>query len=325
MRIGFPGALLYYQYYPLCKTFFEFFGAEVVTTSGTNREMLARGSSRVVAETCLPIKVFIGHVISMVDECDYMFIPAVRSVEKDIYNCSKFLGLPDMTRAVVPECPPILEVDIDASKGKVNLYWNVYKLGAQFNKNPLEVKRAAEEAWHVHRMYVEQMRKYGQTPTEAIAAMYANGNKPAKSHDYPPHSFTIALIGHPYLLYDDYVSHRIIPRLRELGARVLVPEMIEDEDIRSGMLAVDGGAYWSYGCDVVGAGGYYARSNVDGMIGVMAFCCGPDSLMMDAVRRYAARVKKPFMQLNIDEHAADAGLITRLEAFMDMIRRNKRR
>ncbi|MCD6358363.1 MAG: hypothetical protein J7L90_00140 [Dehalococcoidia bacterium] len=326
MRVGFPGALLYYQYYPLCKTFFELLGAEVVTTPPTNREMVTAGSSMMVAETCLPVKVFMGHTIYLSDKCDYMFVPAVRCVEKGVYNCSKFLGLPDMTRAVVPECPPILELDVDVEKGKGNLYRGIYKLGSRLTHNPFKVKRAAEEAWRVHHQYVDYMCEWGQTPLEVMDEMFGgNGHRQVDKVEKFLSGDSIALIGHPYLLYDAYVSNRVILRLRKMGIRVATPEMVREVDLHSGTVAVDGGAYWSYGRDLVGAGGYYLRSDVDGVIGVMAFCCGPDSLMMDTVRRYAVRLKKPFMQLIVDEHTADAGLITRLEAFVDMIHRNKRR
>ena len=99
MNIGIPRALLYYQYFPMWKTFFKELGAEVVVSHPTTKAMVASGSSRVVADTCLPVKVFLGHVLSLIGKCDYIFIPAIRSVSRKIYNCSKFLGLPDMTRA----------------------------------------------------------------------------------------------------------------------------------------------------------------------------------------------------------------------------------
>ena len=65
LRIGIPRALLYYQYYPMWKTFFEELGAEVVVSPPTTQAMLAAGSARVVADTCLPVKVFLGHVLHL--------------------------------------------------------------------------------------------------------------------------------------------------------------------------------------------------------------------------------------------------------------------
>ncbi|MDP7525898.1 MAG: acyl-CoA dehydratase activase-related protein, partial [Dehalococcoidales bacterium] len=64
-RIGIPRALLYYQYLPMWKAFFEHLGAEVVISSPTTQAMLTGGSARVVADTCLPVKVFLGHVLSL--------------------------------------------------------------------------------------------------------------------------------------------------------------------------------------------------------------------------------------------------------------------
>ena len=149
IRVGIPRALLYYQYYPMWKTFFEELGVEVVVSPPTTQAMLSAGASRVVADTCLPVKVFCGHVISLVDKCDYVFVPAVRSVQRKVYNCSKFLGLPDMTKAVIPESPPILDIDIDINEGKRTLYQAVYQLGRRFTWSPLKIRRAGMAAWQI--------------------------------------------------------------------------------------------------------------------------------------------------------------------------------
>ena len=77
---------------------------------------------------------------------------------------------------------------------------------------------------------------------------------------------------------------------------------------------------------MVGAGGHYLESGADGVIGIMTFGCGPDSLMIDMVYRRAAKLKAtPFMSLTLEEHTAEGGVVTRLEAFLDMINRRKRR
>jgi len=77
----------------------------------------------------------------------------------------------------------------------------------------------------------------------------------------------------------------------------------------------------------VGAGEHYLESGADGVIGIVTFGCGPDSLMMDMVHRQAARLRAtPFMNLTLEEHTAEGGIVTRLEAFLDMILyRRKRR
>src|SRR4030067_3816228 len=107
-RIGIPRALLYYKYYPMWLTFLKEMGACVVVSGQTNPRIIKQGAARVVCDTCLPLKAYVGHVISLTGNCDSIFIPILRSTGKKVLNCSRFLGLPDMIRAVVPEAPLIL-------------------------------------------------------------------------------------------------------------------------------------------------------------------------------------------------------------------------
>ena len=327
IRVGIPRALLYYQYYPMWKTFFEELGAEVVLSPPTTQAILNSGSSRVVADTCLPVKVFCGHVLVLVEEkCDCVFIPAIRSVKRKIYNCSKFLGIPDMTKAVIPETPPILDTDIDVNLGKRALYQAIYKLGRHFTWNPLRVRRAALAAWQAHLKYRELMLNQGFTPPQALKRIANTTDVEPEALPATPDQASIALIGHPYLLYDEHINHRLIHRLEQAQYKVLTPEMLTTEQLERAIIRLTGGAYWTYEEEVVGAGGHYLESGVDGVIGVVAFGCGPDSLMMDMVQRQAIKLgTTPFMNLTLEEHTAEAGVITRLEAFLDMIRRRKRR
>ena len=330
IRIGIPRALLYYQYYPMWKTLFKELGAEVVVSAPTTQAMLAEGSSRVVAETCLPTKVFLGHVLSLVKECDYIFIPAIRSIKSKIYNCSKLLGLPDMTRAVIPESPPVLDIDIDVNRGKNELYQAIYRLGRRFTWSPLRVRRASIAAWQTHLNYQQLMCRHSLTPPQAMARISGTdidelGQK--ADSDYPlPAEASIAVIGHPYLLHDEYITHRFIHRLRQAQNKVLTPEMLTTEELESATTKLVGRPQWTCEEEVVGAGKYYLENGADGIIGIMNFGCGPDSLLMDMLHRQASMLKAtPFMSLTLDEHTAEAGMITRLEAFLDMIKRKKRK
>ncbi len=328
IKVGIPRALLYYQYYPMWKTFFEGLGAEVVVSPPTTQAILSSGSSRVVADTCLPVKAFCGHVLALAGECDYLFIPAIRSVKSKIYNCSKFLGLPDMTKAVIPESPPILDIDIDINQGRRELYQAIYKLGRRFTWNPFKVRQAGIAAWQAHLKYRQLMLNQGLTPPQAIERISNTTEVEPKTlpGNPTPSQATIALIGHPYLLYDEHINHRLIHRLEQAHYKVLTPEMLTTEELESATARLVGGAYWTYEEEVVGAGGHYLESGTDGVIGIMAFGCGPDSLMMDIVHRRAARLRTtPFMSLTLEEHTAEAGVVTRLEAFLDMIHRKKRR
>jgi predicted nucleotide-binding protein (sugar kinase/HSP70/actin superfamily) len=323
VKVGIPRALLYYQYFPAWKVFFEDLDVEVVVSSPTNKAIFGTGNSRAVAETCLPVKLFFGHVISLSDKCDFMFIPAMRSLGQKAYYCSKFIGLPDMTRALVPECPPILDPEIDLNKGRRSLNRAVYDLGRHFSSNKGRIRRAAGQAEKAHSAYRKQLSNTGITPIEALSHTLPDGEGTHLERAVSA-GLSIAVIGHPYVAYDDYVSHRLISRLQAMGVRVLTPEMAEKEALDAATVALAGAPHWSFEADIVGAGEHYLQAQVDGIISVAVFGCGPDSMMVELVRHRAGELRIPFLHLSLDEHTSEGGLITRLEAFLDMVRRRKR-
>ena len=326
-KVGIPRALLYYKYFPMWGAFLENIGAEIVISENTNQRIITQGASRVVSDTCLPVKAFIGHAISLIDRCDSILIPVVRSTQKKVYNCSRFLALPDLTRAVVPCIPPILEIEFDLNRGTRYLYQQIYTLGRHFTCNPLKIKAAAQHAWETHLKYEEITAQQNLTRVEAIDIIQNKMIRETRK-DYGT-ELVIGLAGHPYILHDEQVSHNLIKRLRSEGIKVLTPEMISampsDNDKEYVQVAGLAKNYWESEEDMLGAGEYYTKINVDGIIGAMAFACGPDSLMMNLVQRQAQNANIPFMCLTVEEHTAEAGIVTRLEAFLDMIHRSKKR
>ncbi len=327
--IGIPRALLFYQYYPLWATFFQALGAEVIISPQTNRQSVLDGTASMVPETCLPVKVYCGHIHALKGKVDYIFIPAIRSVDIGAYNCAKFLGLPDLMKATVADAPPFIEMDIDVNEGTRALYEAIYHVGRYLTWNPLEVKRAFEAAWQVHKSY-QRLMQGGLMPLAAMEEMgMLNGQDQGihgRSGSHPTDArLTIAVIGHPYIVYDGYINHDTIGRLQAMGARVVTYEMAPEEGVQEGILRLTGEHYWTYEGEMVGACGYYlAQEDVDGIIAMAAFGCGPDSVMLDIMGREARKMKKAFMALIVDEHTGEAGLVTRLEAFIDMLERRKR-
>jgi predicted nucleotide-binding protein (sugar kinase/HSP70/actin superfamily) len=323
VRVGIPRALSYYQYYTGWKAFFEALGAETVVSPPTDKAIFTAGNSRAVAETCLPVKLFFGHVISLADKCDYMFIPALRSLGKKAYYCSKFIGLPDMTRALVPECLPILDPEIDLNKGRRSLYHTIYSLGRHFSSDKSKIKKAVEQAEKAYLAYRKEMSDRGITPIQALNEMHRDEDKSHLDPDIPP-GLSIAVIGHSYVIYDDYINHRLISRLQAMGVRVFTPEMAEQESLDIAMTRLGGAPHWSFEADIIGAGEHYLEAKVDGIISVAVFGCGPDSMMVDMVRHRASEFRTPFLHLSLDEHTSEGGLLTRLEAFLDMVKRRRK-
>ncbi|MHB1134926.1 MAG: acyl-CoA dehydratase activase-related protein [Chloroflexota bacterium] len=328
--VGIPRALLYYQYYPMWRAFFTTLGAEVVVSPATSKAIVSTGAARLVSETCLPTKVFCGHVMALQGKADFVFVPAIRSLEEQVYNCSKFLGLPDLVQGTIAERPEVLTIDIDVNLGKGSVFHQLHKLGSRFTRNPLKIKQAVEAALAADGQYKALLLGEQLTMPEALERLYgaevAEPEVESTRFRYDlRRPLSIAVIGHPYNTYDGYITHNLLRRLRSWGVRVLTTEMATDEELDAGTLALAGRHYWTYEDEVIGAAGHYMNSSaVAGVISIVAFACGPDSVMVSQIQR-AAKLPgaNPYLGVTVDEHTGEAGLVTRLEAFIDMLARRK--
>ncbi len=324
-RIGLPRALSFFQHYPLWRTFLEGLGAEVVVSPATNRDIVAAGARVVADVTCLPIKVYAGHVAWLRDhgQVDAVFCPAIRSVEKDALHCSKFQALPDIVKATVPDCPPLLDIEIDAHRRHISEADAFARLGRRFTWNPLLIRRAWAQAVEAQARYQALLVAEQLTYPEALARLYPDAWDEAPAPNAET-TLTVGVVGHPYCLYDDYINHDLIARLRQLGVRVLTSEMVPPEAARAGIQRTTGQVRWFYENWVSGAAGHYLRApGIDGVIAALAFTCGPDSAMVETLTRRAHGLGRSLMSLVLDEHGSAAGLVTRLEAFVDMLTRQK--
>jgi predicted nucleotide-binding protein (sugar kinase/HSP70/actin superfamily) len=84
---------------------------------------------------------------------------------------------------------------------------------------------------------------------------------------------------------------------------------------------------WSYERELLEAAAYFLKcKDVDGVIYLTSFGCGPDSMMMEIVRReLRSEGDHPLLELVLDEHSVESGIRTRAEAFVDLLRYQKRK
>lgn len=323
LRIGIPRAMLAYYYLPLWETFFGRLGAEVIISPPTNKKIVDVGAKNCVDEACLPVKVFLGHVQYLQDKSDILFIPRVVSIEPRKYTCPKLLGLPDMVKSNIRDLPPVWSDVINLSRHRRDLYPVILAVGKRITGNPLLIMWAYLLAVIKQRRF-EKLLSYGYTVEEAYRVLQENSTTkvPCSTAD-----LNIAVVGHAYNIYDSYISMRIISRLREMGVRVITPEMVDSKAINNSTKQLSKDLFWTYCKRILGAAYYFMQQErVDGIINIVAFGCGPDALVGEMLERKVRQTTNlPFMLLTIDEHTGEAGVMTRLEAFIDMIRWRERK
>lgn len=323
VKVGIPSALLYYLYYPMWQAFFNEIGIQVVTSGRTTKNILDKGVREALADACVPIKLFFGHVMDIKDKVDYLYIPRVVCLNRKTVYCPKFLGLPDMIRHSVENVPPIIDVRIDTRQGCFSLLKAYFEIGNYFGTGKISVFRAYCKARVTLSDYNRLLRK-GWSPDEAMVRLR---NPDSTGLSLPPKSnLSFAVLGYPYAIYDSFISVNVLEKLRRLGVNVLTAE-----NIHPFLLSLQRNCdlpkrlFWTFSDIALKAAHHlFKQGRVDAVLHLTAFGCGPDSLLNKFIELEAKKHRDiPFMTLMIDEHTGEAGMATRLEAFVDMVRRRK--
>lgn len=324
MKIGIPRAMSFYNNYPFFFGFFSDLGIEIVLSDRTTKKTLVNGAALVVSETCLPIKVFVGHVLNLLEKgVDKIFAPSFQSIAPKIYNCSKIRGLPDLIRNVVKRDFTIIEATFDKSEKNQGFYEFLVETVAPFGiTDEKRIKKASKVGWKVYNNFVV-MTQSGMDYKQAMN--YALQGKVFITKDDKEYPISVALVSHGYNIYDERTSMKIFDKLRDMDVKVYSSLQLTKEQMEEGINALGQNIYWANEHEMTGCAGHYLKDNkIDGLITMTAFGCGPDSLMIERINRKSKQFNKPLLNLTIDEHTGEAGFITRLEAFVDMLYRKKR-
>ncbi len=326
IKVGIPRALSYYTFYPLWRVFLEKLGVEVIVSKNTNRKILEDGIKETVNDACIPIKVFQGHVLDLIDRVDYIFVPRMVSADGKATFCPKFLGLPDMVRYSGVSLPPLIDAryNIKGLPGGLFRFFRTVALAIGV-KNPLKQAYAAFSAVIKQKKY-QRLLLYGLKPVEAFEVISGSKNLPASKIKKfnpaldPTGRSRVALLGYPYAIYDPFISAGVFKNLKKLGVEVVTFEQIPLREMRRYSRVLPQNFFWYYSNQVCWAGLYLLnRKNIDGIIHVTAFGCGPDAMVDKTLELEAKTAGVPFLSLTIDEHTGQGGVQTRLEAFVDML------
>lgn len=311
MKIGIPRSLLYYHYFPLWETFWRQLGMEVVVSPPTNKEILDLGVIAAVPETCLPVKICYGHVLTLANKVDYLFIPRIISSQKGTYICPKLMGLPDMINHSGHKLPRLITPTLNARQRSTSWHRSHIRAAQELGYSRAKAEFAWRIAKHEQLLYHKKLQS-GRTTVDILYQRCSQKPKP---------KYTVLLLGHPYNIFDEFVNMNLIRQLHRRGYRVITPEMVPPRLIEREADRLPKRLFWSLGRLLMGTASYYLnQESIAGIIHVVSFGCGPDSLVGELLERRVKKLSKiPFLLLTLDEHTGEGGVITRLEAFLDMI------
>lgn len=301
MKIGIPRALLYHRYDVLWLTFFRELGFETVLSPVTDKTIMDEGNRYAIDENCLSSKLFFGHISALCGKCDTIFVPRIANYGSEGVLCSRFEALYDIAvntfrdKNVSFLC---CDIDVQQKKTEANAFLD---LAIQLGKSAAEGKRAYEKA-------------------KETALLAQKEKTAAQERLLEKDGIKILVVGHSYNLHDEYIGKPIIKGLHTLNAIPVLADAADPELMRREYTNICKDVPWMVNRELVGAIHHY-HDQIDGIILITAFPCGPDSMLNEMIIR---RIKdKPILNLLLDSQDGNAGIETRLESFVDIIRFRK--
>ena len=316
IKIGIPKSLFYYYYTPFWHTLFKELEIKIIYSEDTNKEILDQGLKSSINELCIPIKLLIGHVLNLKNNVDFILLPYYITLEKDSYFCPKLIAAPDIIKANFDDIK-LLSPDVNMNNFSQSLYSSLKEMIIKLGINPIKLVNAGKKAIEAQKKFKELNIKKQIFP---IALKNSISIKQIKNLNInKKQNVTLAIIGHSYVINDAYISSNIIQKLIDKEINVMTSDMVSSDIIKENITILDKIPHWTLGNAVFGSAIHYSnQKNVDGIIYVTPFGCSSDSLVMESLHTHLKN-KKPFMTITVDEHSGDAGLVTRIEAFLDMI------
>jgi len=301
MKIGIPRALLYYRYHYMWETFFDELGIDYIVSPDTNKEIIDKGITYAIDEACLSSKIYLGHVEWLIDKCDYILVPRISNYDSSGTVCTKFQAIYDIVKNTFRDRNiKILYYNIDIKNSETEIKAFV-KMGKVLKKSKAKCMKAYLMAKHAE--------KTARIMDEKYQERLFNDNR-----------IKILLVAHHYNIYDKYIGEPIINYLREMNAIPIIGDVANKKEAIAMSVNLTETLPWTYNKELVGSIAMY-KDKVDGIILISSFNCGPDSLVNEIIIR---RVKdKPIINLIVDSQDGSAGIETRLESFLDIIKFKK--
>ncbi|MCD6416587.1 MAG: CoA activase [Planctomycetes bacterium] len=306
VKVGIPRVMTFFDLYPFWKAFFTEIGCQVVLSEPTNRETVNTGAGLMTTETCLPIITSHGHVARMLEsDVDYVFVPSVINLEQEArgsvnsYTCPLAQGLPYLLESALqinPDGPELLAPIFHFAEGRCAVGKDLKKLARRIGAPAGRVERATRAAWRALDEFRGALRERGHQILEGLA-----DDEPA-----------VVVISRPYNGCDPGINLAIPEKLKDLGV-LAIPLDFLPLDLEA-LADQFPHMYWKYGQKILAGAKYIAgRSNLHALY-ITNFRCGPDSFISKFFSRLLGR---PYLTIEVDQHSADVGAITRCEAFID--------
>jgi len=312
-RIGFNRSFLVNSYYPLYSHFFSELGFDIVMPDHPS----PKGIDQQNASFCYPVELAHGFFYSLLTADplpDYIFLPHFKAVpaENDTVTsvqsqvCPLVQGetfylqttfrqqIEQLSKRGTRLLTPLIDLSEDLAAARKPLVTSALQMGVSRK----EARRAFDIVVGQQKNCLEEMKTIGR---QTLAALESD-----------PQRFAVVLFARPYNGFVEEAHMGIPHKFASRGIAVIPLDFLELEGEHS-MRHM----YWGMGKRIMKAARIVERHPQLFGTYITNFSCGPDSFVVGYFRDIMGR--KPSLTLELDSHTADAGLETRVEAFLDIV------
>lgn len=340
------------NYQIVFKALFENLGFEVISPPKTSKKSIEKGLEHSPEFVCFPFKVNVGNYIQSIEEKGANTI-----IMLDTQGECRFRYYGTLQQKILDDLG--YNISFFSFNAK-NVLGHLRKLGI-FKNPPWRLVRSAWIAWQKLRLVelIEDLswrtrpreRESGKTGT--VMSKYLDildkTSSPAKLRklkreiskafsnveiDKNKKPLKIGIVGEIYVIAESYVHRDTDVALGNLGAEVhkavrtstVVKHFLNPLSKKNfyrqayPYLKTSVGGH---GLDSVAHMLEYAHEGFDGVVHLAPFGCMPEVTVRPILNQISREKNLPLLSLSLDEQSAEAGIQTRLEAFIDLIKDKK--
>ncbi len=298
ITVGIPRAMLYFRYEFLWKNYFSSLGVKYIVSESTNKEIIKKGTSLSIDEACLSTKIFMGHVDSLIGKCDYILIPRISNFGLKRNMCTKFEALYDMSCNIFRKTgQKFISYSIDELQNQTEEKAFI-SLGSELGFSKKESLSAYKTAKKAENDYLKNQLK-------------------AQEMLYKKPGLKILIASHSYVEMDSYIGKPVVNYLKKMGAVPIYSDIVDRRDAIRQSIKISPTLKWEFSKEIIGSI-QLNRGRIDGIVLLSVFPCGPDSMVNDMIIRKFSGT--PILNIVLDDQDGTAGLETRLESFIDILK-----
>jgi predicted CoA-substrate-specific enzyme activase len=314
--IGINLSFLTYSFFPLYHTFFKKLGLRVVIPG----KALPEGIKFQGSSFCYPAALSHGLFFDLLHKKpDYLFLPQVTEIHvtnavsrepEHQSTCFILQAEPYYLKTAFKKhlaTEKVLIPVLNFSKGLRSAVPSFVRIAMKFGKRKREAVAAYHQACNVQEEFVKRLKKAGD---ELLVYLQDNLDE-----------IVIVIFGRPYNAFCPDMNLGIPNKFASRGIKVIPFDCLpfEISDYKGPSELFGRNLTWAFGQMLIKAASFVEQH--DRLFGVYItnFSCGPDSFLLTYFRDIMK--DKPSLTLEIDSHTADAGVNTRIEAFLDIVQR----